>query len=157
MPPRKSLDGNLLRIQFGPTQFGFGRIISSRDGFFEFYDAQSSSPDTVPSEPLRALPVLFTVCLHKSWTQRAGWDVIGRDQEALPAIPPQFMQGPEPGANIRIVAHDGTVRGGSCDEVLALGIERLAVWEDDHVEDRLRDHFAGRPCVWTQQLAPRPT
>jgi len=32
------------------------------------------------------------------------------------------------------------------------GLERCAVWEPEHVEDRLRDHFAGKPNVWVESL-----
>ena len=30
-----------------------------------------------------------------------------------------------------------------------------AVWDPQHVEDRLRDHFAGLPNKWVQSLALR--
>jgi len=32
------------------------------------------------------------------------------------------------------------------------GLEAAAVWEPEHVEDRLRDHFAGRPNKWVESL-----
>lgn len=32
------------------------------------------------------------------------------------------------------------------------GLEREAVWSPEHVEDRLRDHFAGRPNKWVESL-----
>ena len=28
------------------------------------------------------------------------------------------------------------------------GLEKAAVWAENHIEDRLRDHYAGRPCKW---------
>ena len=31
-------------------------------------------------------------------------------------------------------------------------LESAAVWEPDHVEDRLRDHYAGRPNRWVESL-----
>ena len=33
-----------------------------------------------------------------------------------------------------------------------LGLERAAVWEARHVEDRIRDYFSGKENVWTKQL-----
>ncbi|GAA5006624.1 hypothetical protein GCM10023206_12330 [Acinetobacter puyangensis] len=36
------------------------------------------------------------------------------------------------------------------------GLERAAVWDPEHVEDRLRDHFNGVPNVWVEQLKPKP-
>ena len=34
------------------------------------------------------------------------------------------------------------------------GLENVMVWSSSHLEDRLRDHFAGRPCKWVQ--GPKP-
>lgn len=35
-----------------------------------------------------------------------------------------------------------------------IGLERAAVWDPEHIEDRLRDHYAGVPNRWVieQQL-----
>jgi len=35
-----------------------------------------------------------------------------------------------------------------------LGLECAAVWDPDHVEERLRDHYAGRPNRWVISLSP---
>jgi hypothetical protein len=35
-----------------------------------------------------------------------------------------------------------------------LGLERAAVWEPEHVEDRLRDHYAGVTNKWVESLKP---
>lgn len=32
------------------------------------------------------------------------------------------------------------------------GLERSAVWEPEHVEDRLIDHFENRPNKWVESL-----
>ncbi len=34
-------------------------------------------------------------------------------------------------------------------------LECAAVWSPEHVEDRLRDHFAGRSNVWLESLRPK--
>jgi len=33
-----------------------------------------------------------------------------------------------------------------------MGLERAAVWGPSHVEDRLRDHYAGRKNKWVESL-----
>ena len=33
------------------------------------------------------------------------------------------------------------------------GLECAAIWEANHVEDRLRDHFLDKPNVWVELLA----
>lgn len=32
------------------------------------------------------------------------------------------------------------------------GLERAAVWEPEHVEERLRDLYVGKPNIWVEQL-----
>jgi len=32
------------------------------------------------------------------------------------------------------------------------GLEAAAVWEPEHIEDRLRDHFDGKPNKWLESL-----
>lgn len=31
------------------------------------------------------------------------------------------------------------------------GLESCAVWDMHHVEDRLRDHYNGVPCIWLKE------
>jgi hypothetical protein len=33
-----------------------------------------------------------------------------------------------------------------------VGLERAAVWEPEHIEDRLRDHFNGIKNIWEESL-----
>ena len=49
---------------------------------------------------------------------------------------------------------DGHTRESTYEECKTL--EAAAVWEAEHVEDRLRDYFAGRPNVWAEQLRATP-
>ena len=39
--------------------------------------------------------------------------------------------------------------------VQCAGLERAAVWEPDHVEDRLRDHYLRQANKWTESLRLR--
>jgi hypothetical protein len=45
-------------------------------------------------------------------------------------------------------------QGYECPATLAecSGLERAAVWDPEHVVDRLRDHAAGRPNQWVESL-----
>lgn len=49
---------------------------------------------------------------------------------------------------------DGHTRESNFEE--CKGLEAAAAWEAEHVEDRLRDHFAGRPNAWAEQLRAVP-
>jgi hypothetical protein len=64
-------------------------------------------------------------------------------QDALTGDLTIYWEGPEPGE-----VHEVPATREEC-----MGLERAAVWEPEHVEDRLRDHFAGRPNKWLESLA----
>lgn len=49
---------------------------------------------------------------------------------------------------------DGLTRVSTFEE--CKGLEAAAAWEPEHVEDRLRDYFAGRPNPWAEQLKATP-
>ena len=44
----------------------------------------------------------------------------------------------------------GEITNGSREQVI--GLECAAVWEANHVEDRIRDHYLGVPCIWMEGM-----
>jgi hypothetical protein len=65
-----------------------------------------------------------------------------------------FMKDKQTGRFSIYRSSDGSTRDSTYDE--CKGLEAAAVWEPEHVEDRLRDHFAGRPNRWVGQLQAAP-
>ena len=52
------------------------------------------------------------------------------------------------------IYHQGNILPATYEEIKNL--ECAAVWEPEHVEDRLRDYFSGVPNVWVEDLKPKP-
>ena len=118
-----------------------------------FFDARSTG-DLAIGEVV-ARPVLFRLAVHKSAYNTGRWRKIGTAPvpEGLRGRVPRFMQD---SINGRLsISDDGgtTSRPATLDECDRL--ECLAVWEPEHVEDRLRDHYAGVPNKWVESLRPR--
>jgi hypothetical protein len=152
MSTNKDKIGNIIKIKIDDNTFGFGRIITG--GFIEFYDFISTETQSEDSlEKIIGSKVIFTLSIHKSWKKNGNWEIIGNNSNDIPNIPDQFMQNLSDPTNIKIIDSSGSARKATLEEVQ--GVERLAVWEDNHVEDRLRDHFNGKPNAWVEQLKPK--
>jgi hypothetical protein len=118
-----------------------------------FFDARSTAE--LPIDEIVARPVLFRVAVHKSAYNTGRWLRVGAVPipDALRGGVPEFRQDPITG-HLEISDDEGvTFRDATLDE--CRGLERLAVWEPEHVEDRLRDHYAGVPNKWVESLRPR--
>lgn len=152
MKGRKDRIGNIIRIKIDDNTFAYGRVIDS--GFLEFYDPKIAANESGDGwRELAGSKPIFTLSVHKSWKKNENWVVVGNEPRDVPGIPSQFMQNIADPSDIKIIDFAGQARPASIEEVQ--GIERLAVWEDNHVEDRLRDHRDGRPNVWAEQLKPK--
>jgi hypothetical protein len=117
---------------------------------FVFFDHRSSTPEA-PRDLLK-LPQLFRVSVHKSAWNKGRWLRVGvlEVPEDLLQPVPRFMRDALKTDQYSIYLN-GNVRPASRNE--CLGLERASVWEPEHVESRLSDHYAGKPNVWVQQLA----
>lgn len=86
---------------------------------------------------------------------RRGWPIVGHAPPGSPDIPvpDSFLQDPVPPFNCRIIDVAGNIRPVTVQE--CEGLERAAVWEAEHVAERIRDHYAGRPNVHLERMKLR--
>jgi hypothetical protein len=88
-----------------------------------------------------------------SWTLL---DVIPLNEREEMEVYRSFKQDALTGAlSIYWEAPDGSWGEERADFERCVGLERAAVWDPEHVEDRLRDHRAGVPNKWVESLALR--
>ncbi len=118
-----------------------------------FFDSRSTMDLVI--EEIVGRPVLFRLAVHKSAFNTGRWPKVGFASvpESLVGRVPRFRQD---AINGRLsISEDGgvTFRAATLDE--CRNLERLAVWEPEHIEDRLRDHYAGVPNKWVESLRPR--
>lgn len=110
-------------------------------------------PEIAFFDPDKTDKVLFRLWVHKSaWTQ-GRWKKVGNSSvpHELESQVPRFKQDPISGAlTIYLDEVESNASAQDCE-----GLERAAVWEASHVEDRLEDFFAGKPNKWVESLALR--
>jgi hypothetical protein len=149
-PKRRSKrkPGDVLRIPLGDDEFGFGRVLPGV--LVAFYDAKS--PPDLPIEEIVGQAILFKVWVMDYAIKRGVWPVIGHVPltEDLLVEPWFFKKDSITGALTRYRAGEEIpAKRRECQK-----LECAAVWDPEHVADRLRDHFAGRPNVWVVSLRP---
>ncbi|MEO1081754.1 MAG: hypothetical protein AAFY29_19505 [Pseudomonadota bacterium] len=104
-----------------------------------------------PNDPSQ---VLFRLWVHKSTYCTGRWKKVGKSDipPELAVDVPRFKQDPLDGSlSIYLSGEERPATEEEC-----LGLERAAVWEANHVEDRIADHVQGKENKWETSLAFKP-
>jgi hypothetical protein len=144
---QKPLDGRVMAIPLSDGAYGYGRALTFPNA--EFYDLRST-------ELLKPSQVVETAVLFRIWVMKYAFT--GRRWKRIGHVP---LQPSETGKIWWYFKQDDDgnlyrTRTG-LEEIPATwteiqGFERAAVWDPEHIEDRLRDYFAGRPNKWVESL-----
>ena len=139
--------GDVVRVDLGDGFHTYARVLS--EALFAFYDGRIT--EELALERILALPILFQVPVMDHAVKRGRWVIVGNAplDDSLLNPPPRFMQDALR-KNLFRIYENGQTRPASKEE--CIGLEREAVWEPAHVEDRLRDHYAGRNNKWVASL-----
>jgi hypothetical protein len=127
-----------VQVPLGDRTHTYARVLP--DASFAFYDSRTT--DELPIERVIELPVLFFVAVMDHVIKTGRWPVVGHhhlEEQLHP--PPRFIQDALDKSSFSIY-ENGRIRRATRQE--CIGLERAAVWEPEHVEQRLRDHYAGR-------------
>lgn len=148
---RKPREGSLLCIDLGDGISAFARTLTNLQ--IAIYSYRVSQSD-LPLENIYGSSLLWKLTVMKSALTSGRWPVVDfRPLEPELSLPVEyFMKDIFTGRFSVYRSSDGNIRPGTAEECKTL--EKAAVWEAPHIEDRLRDHFAGRPNVWAEQLKP---
>jgi hypothetical protein len=142
--------GAVLKVPLGDGSHAYAWTLPEAD--FAFFDLRARAE--VPVEEVVQRSVAFRVAVHKSAWTTGRWLRVGKAPlpPELAAAQPTFIQDPLNGQ--LSIYLNGTIRPATRAE--CVGLECCAVWDPEHVEDRLRDHFAGVPNQWVQDLTLPP-
>lgn len=152
--------GRVVRIGLGDGRCAYGRQLTGVT--VEFYDRIGEPGEPVDLIEIVAAPVAFRIWVTSSaFRRRGGWellDVVCLTQEEQAEIHDYAKQDPLSGGltiyRVDPASGTGSETFATTEECQAL--ERAAVWSPEHVEDRLRDHFDGRPNRWAESMRLKP-
>lgn len=152
--------GRVVRIDLGEQRCAYGRQLMSVT--VEFYGRLGSPGESIDLIALVAAPVAFRIWVMDSAFRRSsGWellDVVSLTRKEQAEVRRYAKQNPLTG-DISIVWTDpasGTYHETPATMEECQGLELAAVWSAEHVEDRLRDHFDGRPNKWVESVRLKP-
>jgi hypothetical protein len=156
-PRRRRMPGQIVEIALGQGKISFARVL--HEPLFAFYDEVFDAAEKPSTQDVVNLPIAFKINVMNSAVTSGHWPVIANigltpDLQVVPMFCKQdivtgklyiYQEVPELAPH-----YERPATNKEC-----IGLETAAVWDAEHVEDRLRDHFAGQPNKWVEQLRPK--
>lgn len=141
----------MVRVRLDNGLFAYGQMLNEPEyAFFDIRDSGAAEATLVAKQS-----VIFRLWVMRNAHGSGRWEKIGNALLQAPLESPvlRFNQDSLNPTKIRL-GEDGVagrlVTPEECEQY-----ECAAVWDANHVEDRLRDHFEGRSNVWVESLRPK--
>jgi hypothetical protein len=140
--------GAVVQISLGDGYHAFAQMLDTPE--YAFFDLKSIM-NVSPAEATRQ-PVLFRLWVNAGAHLDGRWRKIGRADIPKCLSEPVYRYKLDPIDRSKLcLTYDGSDGPPATIEECA-GLECASVWDAKHVEDRLRDHFAGLPNKWAMSL-----
>lgn len=151
MKRQRITEGAILEINIENEYFIYAQILLKGLGY-AFFDYKSK--DMIKDlNYLLECKVLFIIAVYDDVVTKGVWKKIGKlpIRHDLLIQPMKFIQDPYDFNKCDLYdPNTGEVTPATKGE--CTNLERAAVWEANHVEDRIKDHYLGRPNVWVERL-----
>lgn len=139
-------EGSFVKIPLGQGKFGYGRVLE--EPLFAFYSIVSET--CIDLDKIVSSPILFKINVMNYAITKGVWEIIGfKPLESQLQERVNFFRVDALSGELFVYTYD---RERPATHSECIGMERLAVWDPEHVEDRLRDHIAGLPNKWVESL-----
>jgi hypothetical protein len=145
---QKEIIGAFVRVPVDETYHTYARIVNKL--IYAFYDFKTTS-ETPDLESVENADVLFKLIVNESAINSLGWKIIGVKE--LPEnlkLPVSFFKQEIGNHNDCSIITDDHIK--KVDPTECAGLERLAVWNHIHVEQRLKDYYNGVLNAYTHAL-----
>lgn len=141
--------GSIVKIPLENGYFNYARILKGTS--FAFYDIYSKEELTDVIKII-SCPVLFIISVSNYAVTDGRWIKIGKVplENSFNILPPRYTQDLLSPDKFKIIYSDGKIKNATKEE--CNGLERFAVWQPRHVEERLNDHFNGRKNRSIEQM-----
>jgi hypothetical protein len=155
MAKQRITEGAILEIHIESEYYVYAQILTKGLGyaFFDFKSKEKLTDFTILLES----NVLFIVMVYNDVVTKGTWVKVGKlpIRNDLLVQPMKFIQD-------NLNPNDFELYNPNTGEITKAtrqeceGLEYAAVWEANHVEDRIRDYYLGVPNVWVNQLKIKP-
>ncbi|MBP2705022.1 hypothetical protein JOL79_14485 [Microbispora sp. RL4-1S] len=150
----------MVRIDLGDGRCAYGRQLTGVA--VEFFDRVGAAGELVDLLELVTAPVAFTIWVaDRAFRRSGGWELLDAVTLSQEEASRTYRFAKQDAISRRLSIYTTDPVSGTYGETPASleecqGLERAAVWGVVHVEDRLRDHFDGRPNRWVESMRLRP-
>ena len=144
--------GDIVSVPLGANQAAFGWVLN--DPLVAFFDYVTDA-DVVPDiEIIVKKPIVFRLWVMKYAFSGGLWVVVGHLPVPADVLEPPWFFKQDP-ITVRLSVTQTGAEEVPADVERCKALECAAVWDPQHVADRLRDHFAGRPNKWVDSMKIR--
>ena len=141
-------EGNFIQIKINDSYYCFGRVL--KEPLIAFYDLKSDKLYDI--NEISSLPILFKVPVMNHAIKSGKWKVIGYSElEASLKKPVRFFT-KDPLTGRYFIYTDADSKQIPATQKECEGLERAAVWDPEHIEERLRDYYSNSPNQWVESL-----
>ena len=132
--------GSIKQISLGDGTYVYGREL--RNLFLAIYDSRTT--EIMPPDSIIKRPVLFTVSVSKS--AHLGWSNVGFEPltNEENRLPERYRRLGSTG----LVISDGNFVRRPATEQEIVGLEPVVTWDNYHIVNRTRAHYAGNPWIF---------
>ena len=150
MTKQRRTKGSIIEIKLNNGVFAYAQDVDADILFFDFF---SDSPLNDFSILCNKKP-LFFLGVYNDVVTSGKWKKVGKlpIKQEYQLTPFKFIQDSLNPNNFELYnPNTGEITKATREQ--CVGLECAAVWEAEHVEDRLRDYFDGKPNKWVEQIA----
>ncbi|MBL0048944.1 MAG: hypothetical protein IPP32_12705 [Bacteroidetes bacterium] len=155
MAKQRITEGSIIEINIENQYYVYAQILVKGLGY-AFFDYKSKEKLTDFSI-LRQSKVLFIVMVYNDVITQGKWLKVGKLEirEDLKNQPMKYIQDAINPNNFELYnPNTGEVIKATREQ--CEGLECAAVWESNHIEDRIRDYYLGVPNIWLKLLEITP-
>jgi hypothetical protein len=151
MAKQRITTGSILEINIDNQYYSYAQILQNGRGI-AFFDNKIEDK-LIDFSILEKCNLLFIVVVYNDVITQGKWLKVGKlpIRKELEILPMKFIQDRINPSEFRLynpnTGEMTKAKREECD-----GLEYAAVWEANHVEDRIRDYYLGVPNVWVNQL-----
>lgn len=141
--------GSILEIYVNEEYYVYAQILGKAGYAFFDYKTTDKLKDL---KILLGRPILFITSVYDDVITQGYWLKVGAIEvrEDLQVQPMQFIQDALDQDSFELYnPNTGEILPAIKEEIK--GLERAAVWEASHIEDRIRDHHNGESCIWLKE------
>ena len=146
---KRPVIGSIIEICIDDKYYTYAqKLEKERYVFFDYY----STHQIDDSKIIDTLSKLFIVCIYTDTYRRPNWKVFNKIEirEEFKILPLEFIY--DKFVDQYKISDPNTIEIRKSTKEEIIGLEMCAVWPWYCIEDRIRDHYEGKVCIWVKSM-----